>query len=291
MLLWLLARSTLELGDGGVGLGQPLPDRPRRLVRRQRLCRLAGLAQQVADVVVARRQVALELGDGGVGVGQPLAGSPAPCRTTPAPLPACRSRTADADVVVARRQVALEVGDGGVGLGQPLLDRPRLPGTTPAPLPACRSRSAECRCCCGFVARSRLELGDGGVGPRQRRSPAIASELPRYDDRAPRTCRQVAFLARLPSGDPAARGRPPAFVRRPSARPARPTGLAAAASAWPVARRSPAVLSRRSCPPASPSRMHWPSAAATAGRPGPRACPPAAGRTRPRPRSSRSRTA
>ena len=33
----------LELGDGGVGVGQPLLDRPRRLVRRQRLARLAGL--------------------------------------------------------------------------------------------------------------------------------------------------------------------------------------------------------------------------------------------------------
>ena len=72
MLLWLAARSLLELREGGVGLGQLLLDRQRRLIRLQRLARLAGVAQQDADVIVAGRQGSLELGDGGVGVGQLL---------------------------------------------------------------------------------------------------------------------------------------------------------------------------------------------------------------------------
>ncbi len=42
MSLWVDPQFALELDDGGVGVGQPLPDRPRRLVRRQRLFRLAG---------------------------------------------------------------------------------------------------------------------------------------------------------------------------------------------------------------------------------------------------------
>jgi len=60
----------LELGDGGVNVGQLPLDRQRRLVGRQRLGRPARGIQQGADVVVADRQVPLELGDGGVGVGQ-----------------------------------------------------------------------------------------------------------------------------------------------------------------------------------------------------------------------------
>src|SRR5262249_59407436 len=44
-----LRQVALEPGEGGVGVGQPLPDRPRRLERRQRLAWLAGLPQQDAD--------------------------------------------------------------------------------------------------------------------------------------------------------------------------------------------------------------------------------------------------
>ena len=60
MLLWLIRQLALELGDGGVGVGQPLLDRQPCLVRRQRLSRLAGLTSEDADVVVAIRQVASE---------------------------------------------------------------------------------------------------------------------------------------------------------------------------------------------------------------------------------------
>ena len=56
-LLWLSARSVAEVGDGGVVVGQLLLDRQRLAVLGLRLRRLARLRQQVAEVVVAVRQV------------------------------------------------------------------------------------------------------------------------------------------------------------------------------------------------------------------------------------------
>ena len=63
----------LEIGDGGVVVGQLLPDRQRRLVgppSPRPACPVA--SQQVADVVVACRQLALESATEGLVVGQLL---------------------------------------------------------------------------------------------------------------------------------------------------------------------------------------------------------------------------
>ena len=186
----------LELGDGGVAPGQPLPDRPRRLVGRQRLGRLAGAREQDADVVVALARSLWYSVTVGFGVAS-RSGSPAPARTPPAPRPACRCRRAalprlwwlparsrwnsvtvglarpaaagspapprtpprlgrlagvaeqHADVAVACRQVALVLGDGGV-CASAAPDRQRRLVAPPAPRPACRCRRAGGRCCCGW---------------------------------------------------------------------------------------------------------------------------------------------
>ena len=127
MLLWL-RQVALELGDGGVGVGQLLLDRPRRLVRRQRLGRLAGLAQQDADVVVATRQVALELGDGGVGAGQALQQRSSFLVRRPRLVrpPGLLQEIAQVDQA-ARRRSAFASPSASARFGQPPAHRQRLP--------------------------------------------------------------------------------------------------------------------------------------------------------------------
>ena len=125
MLLWLPARSLWNSVTVGLASASFCRIARRRLVRRQRLGRLAGVDQQDADVVVAVRQVALELGDGGVGVGQLLLDRQRRLVRLQRLGRLAGAAQQDADVVVAVRQVALELGDGGVGVGQLLLDRQR----------------------------------------------------------------------------------------------------------------------------------------------------------------------
>ena len=55
MLLWLLARSLWNLVTAGLASASVCWIARADLTRRQRLSRLAGLGQQVADVIVANR--------------------------------------------------------------------------------------------------------------------------------------------------------------------------------------------------------------------------------------------
>ena len=67
-----LRQGVAEVGDGGVVVGQLLPERHRLAELGLCLRRLARIRQQPAAEVVAVRQVAAEFGDGGVVVGQLL---------------------------------------------------------------------------------------------------------------------------------------------------------------------------------------------------------------------------
>jgi hypothetical protein len=62
----------LKLGDGRFLANQPLADRPRPLVCRRRLGWLVGLAERLADVVMAIVQLVMEVCYGGVVASQPF---------------------------------------------------------------------------------------------------------------------------------------------------------------------------------------------------------------------------
>ena len=63
-------QAVVELGDGGVVVGQLLVDRDRLPVLGLRRDRPARIRQEIPEVAVAGRQAVAELGDGGVVVGQ-----------------------------------------------------------------------------------------------------------------------------------------------------------------------------------------------------------------------------
>lgn len=74
--LVVLRQVALESGDGGVGVGQLLLDRPSLLERCKGFGEMSGLLLHVADVVMALCQATLELRVRGVSVGQLLADGP-----------------------------------------------------------------------------------------------------------------------------------------------------------------------------------------------------------------------
>ena len=108
---WLIASLFWKSVSVGLSVGQLLQDRPRPLVRRERLRRMAGLILDRADDLMALCQVALESSDGGVGVGQLLQDRPRLLERRERQGEMSGLLMQEADVVVALGQVALELSD------------------------------------------------------------------------------------------------------------------------------------------------------------------------------------
>ena len=130
------AESTVH---GGVVVGQLPVDRQRRAVLGLGLGRLAGLAEQLAEVVVAARQGAAEVGDGGWSSASfwKIASARRYSASASAGLARLASRKPRLRWLVARR---CGIGDGGVVVGQFL--RIREPRGYSASASACPARPA-----------------------------------------------------------------------------------------------------------------------------------------------------
>ena len=122
-MLWVCREFTLEPKDSRVIAGELPPDRQRQFALLHRLCRLSGLAQHVAHVIVAHCQSFLDLGDRGF--------KSASFRRVASACPnafwasACFPVALSWMPVFMRliRQVALGLGVGGVRVDQLLKNR------------------------------------------------------------------------------------------------------------------------------------------------------------------------
>ena len=270
----------VELGDGGVVVLQPLPDRPRHAELGLRLRRSARVPEQVAKIVVAGRQSLRKSLTAGLSIGQPLLNRN---------RRACTPVRLHGRLPRRRQQIAepIELSPPG---------RLRLRSVAPAPASACWSAWARR----SFERASAVVAGL--VQQPAEPAPACAQALPaRRWKRVDPPGRRAAVRPRGTPPPPgrtcrsipaAARWRPGCGRRRPWTSSPEPGSDASASRAASTLRCAASASSVRPTKRVSAATSKFARASASA-RPGPTpgpGAPPACRRSRRPTSSSRSRS-